>query len=84
MLPEKARSRAHVWLVDKAKCQISCKKVKLKQNKPRLRQKKIKRLPSLSTWNNITRLQVNCIVDIYVSIVLILYVLVCHFSVLCF
>ena len=48
ILPVKARSRAHDWLADNAKGQISCKKIKLKQSKLRLNKKKDIRLPIFS------------------------------------
>ena len=80
MLATKARSCAYVWLVYNAKGQISCKKSQIKAKQPEIkREKEQTDIPSLSTWNNTTSLPANCIVDNYVSIVLILYMSSCHF-----
>ena len=40
MLPTKARSCAHVWLVDNAKCQISCKKSQIKAKQTEIKTEK--------------------------------------------
>ena len=40
MLPTKARSCAHIWLVDNAKGQIGCKKSKIKAKQTEIKPKK--------------------------------------------